>query len=265
MNCPSCNHVNQGGTFCENCGTKLTTAAVSQVAASYEQNSTIRSGASVPPASNQYLEATKVISKQYFGYFMQVLKKPYQNSQAVGAEHFVNGLITIILFSLIIPLTIYFSAKGMFGGYGGGLFGEASIPFGDFVIKPFFAYLIFMLLIAVFSFIAIKLGKVQISFKEVVARFGSFLIPFVAILVIGLIFSILKISFALVILLIALMSAIFIVPTLVIAGFKRNSSTGLDTIYGILLTYILSFITMAIMGEMLFDAIRSTLFDFLPF
>jgi hypothetical protein len=275
MNCPNCNHVNQGGKFCENCGTNLSSTVVSQVAASNESNTHAGvpgSGAAVQSEPNQYLEVTKVISKQYFGYFVQVLKKPYSNSQAVGAEHFVNGLITMVLFALIIPLIIYFTAKGLLsdiGGFGGGLFEDAvesvSPPFSDFVVKPFFAYLVFILLIAVFSFGAIKLGKVQNSFKEVVARFGSFLIPFVAILVIGLILSILKISLALVILLIGLLGTIFMVPTLVIASFKKNSTQGLDTIYGTLLTYVLTSITLAIMGEMLFDAIRSALYDFLPF
>ncbi len=261
--CPNCNHENQSGKFCERCGNNLANGASSQVAATSESTRI--------PASNQYLETTKAISKQYFSYFVQVLKKPYSSSKSVGSEHFVNGIITMCLYALIIPLMFYFALKGILAdmsSFGSSLFGEdvdVKPPFGDIVVKPFFAYLIFILLVTTFSFVAVKLGRIQTNFKEVTARFGSFLIPFVLILLIALIMCFLKIKLFLAFLLFGFIGSVFIVPPLVIASFKQKSYEGLDTIYGALLTYILTFIAIGIMGDMLFESIKSGLAEFIPF
>ncbi|MEH7307261.1 hypothetical protein V7137_19510, partial [Neobacillus drentensis] len=83
------------------------------------------------------LESAKKISKMYFGYFVEVLKRPYASSKAVGEENFVNAIITIILYSLIIPFMLYFGLKGVASSVNdfGSMFGSYSnscICFGNF-------------------------------------------------------------------------------------------------------------------------------------
>ncbi|MGE8204650.1 hypothetical protein ACQKP0_08805 [Heyndrickxia sp. NPDC080065] len=261
MKCQICQHENEGGRFCENCGSKLITSTKDETAATVES-------AHSSSDKVQYFETTKKISNQYFNYFIQVLKKPYASSQSVGSEHFINGIMTIILFSLLIPLIFYFALKGVladFSSYGSNFFGtpvEIKPPFTDIVIKPFFAYIIFTFLVITFTFASIKLGRINVSYKEVTARFGSLLIPFVSLLAISLIMSILKIKFFFYFLLLGFIGSIFMIPPLVIASYKKDHQEGVDVIFGSLLTYVLTFISISIMANMLFEVLRSVFSSF---
>lgn len=291
MICPNCNHVNQGGKFCESCGTNLTNGAASQTAASFETNAIPASNQytgnqynqtqASQGAPNQYIETTKEISKQYTSYFLQVLKKPFASTKSVGSEHFINGIITMVLYALMIPLMFYFALKGIVPNYIKEFLNTEEygiefvttfidgftqeIAFTDVVVKPFFTYLIFILLVTAFTFGALKLGRVQVSFKEVAARFGSFLIPFVTILLASLLLSIIKVDFAFYVLLIGFIGSIFMVPALVIGSYRRESNEGLDVIYGALLTYILTLILLRIMGGMMFENLLDTFKEMMQF
>ncbi|ETI69651.1 zinc ribbon domain-containing protein [Neobacillus vireti] len=304
MQCPVCSHHNEGGKFCEQCGTKLEIASYHEAAPTaeptmnqapnYTSHQSYQQGnqqgyqqgnpqgyqqgnqqgyqqghpqgyQQVNTQPNQYLEGAKNISKMYFGYFMEVLKKPYASSKSVGAEHFTNAIITIVLYSLIIPLMLYFIIKS-FADSMFGRIGQISPPFLETVIYPTFTYAIFILLVATFAFAAVKLAKVNASYKEVISRFGSFLIPFLAILLIGFVLAILKAKvISVIFLVLGFSTALLIVPTLVIASFKKDTQDGLDVIYGTLFTYILTCITIAIMGEMLFERIVSAIEDAVRF
>ncbi|WHY85464.1 hypothetical protein QNH39_23080 [Neobacillus novalis] len=286
MQCPVCSHQNEGGKFCEQCGTKLETAAYQEAAPTAEptmnqapsytsqqgyqqgnpqgyQQGNPQGFQQVNSQPNQYLEGAKNISKMYFGYFMEVLKKPYASSKSVGEEHFTNAIITIVLYSLIIPLMLYFGIKSftssLSGMWGNTL--DISPPFTETVIYPTFAYAIFILLVATFSFAAVKLAKVNASYKEVISRFGSFLIPFLAILLIGFVLSLLKAKIFVLFLVLGFSTSLIVVPTLVIASFKKETQDGLDVIYGTILTYVLTCITIAIMSEMLFERIVTAFYQ----
>lgn len=265
MKCMKCQYENEGGKFCENCGARLEGTSETEVAVSVEP--VHQSEQRIQ--TNQYLETTKKISKQYFSYFMQVLKKPYASSKNVGSEHLVNGIITIVLYCLFIPLMTYFGVSGVLSkvnDFGSFLGTDLNIkpPFTDIVIKPVFAYVIFTLLVATYTFAAVKLGKVSASYKEVIARFGSFLIPFVLLLAIGFVMSILKMKLFILFLILGFIGSILVVPPLVIASYKKEKQEGLDVVYGTLLTYILIFITNIIMARILFEALLnsfSSIFD----
>jgi len=254
--CQNCQHENEGGKFCEKCGAPLSSDSYNEAAATASNQSQPVTG-----QANQYIAGAKNVSKMYFSYFLEVLKKPYASSVNVGQEHFINGIITIVLYSIFIPLMLYFALKGLFAemsGFASEFMGETniSVPFTDVVIKPALAYAIFIMLVAVFTYAAVKLGRVNVHFKEVIARFGSFLIPSVAILAIALIFSILKVKLSIFIALLGFLTSIFLVPPLVIASFKKQSQEGVDVIYGALITYVLTFVALAIMGDMLFESLK---------
>ncbi|MFF2449873.1 hypothetical protein ACFVSW_22790 [Neobacillus sp. NPDC058068] len=277
MKCPICSHQNEGGNFCEQCGGKLNASVFKEGVPTAESSINSVPGPrfaqtvqqrQTPP--NQYLEGAKNVSKMYFGNFSQVLKKPYASSKSVGSEHFINAMITMALYSIIIPLTIYFGIKYFLAPVNevGRMFGtDVNIqpPFAEFVMKPTFAYALFILLVASFTFISIKLGKVSVTYKEVISRFGSFLIPFVAILAVALILAILKIEFFLLVLFLGFATSIFIVPPLLIASYKKESHGGLDVLYGSLLTYVLTFIVIAVMANMLFESIISAVKNIFSF
>jgi hypothetical protein len=301
MICSSCSHHNDGGKFCEQCGTPLTAptsdattvlqpkreeaAAAAADATTVLQPNREANGApnqhvpnqyqgynqppyqGAPQQPNRYIESTKKVSKMYFGYFLQVLKQPYASTQKVGAEHLINGIITMVLYAFLIPFTLYFFIKNTSNSIGS-FFGSSSsieVPFSEVVLKPTLAFAIFIFLICLFTLAAVKLGRSQASFQEVTARFGSLLIPIVAILLVALIMSLLDIKLFVVVLLLALLGSIFLVPALVIASFKKDSAFGLDAIYGTFVTYILTFIAFAIMGDMLASSLMEVIEDAMYF
>ncbi|WP_273124187.1 zinc ribbon domain-containing protein [Bacillus weihaiensis] len=256
--CTNCQHQNEDGKFCEKCGNSLTTSteSIREVSATTEAQPVSGGG-----QGSQYLEEAKKMSKMYFTYFLEVLKKPYASSVNVGEEHFLNGIITMVLYSLFIPLMLFFALKGVLAemsGFASEFLGEQdiSVPFSDVVLMPTLAYVIFILLVACFTFASVKLGRVDANFKEVISRFGSFLIPSVAILAIALILSILKVKLFIFIAFIGFLTSIFLVPPLVIASFKKQTKDGVDVIYGSFITYVLTFVAIAIMGDMLFESLK---------
>ncbi len=259
MKCPNCGHENEGGRFCENCGKQLVDTAESQV-----QQQAIPQANHENTDSSQtedYLKKTKDQSKQYINYFIDVLKKPYVSlHSSIESQHFIHAIITLVLYCLLIPLMMYFGVKGLINNIN--LLEEVDItlPFMDMVFKPFLAYAILMVLVVAFTFVSIKLGRVNVTFKEVLTRYGILLIPFVLILAIGLILSILNVSMFVIFLAIGLIGSMYVAVPVLIAFYKKNNpGEGLDVVYGTLLTYILTSIAMLIMGEILFDSLIETI------
>jgi hypothetical protein len=286
MICPNCSHQNDGGKFCEKCGTPLIPENTNreEAAASSDARTVLQpesqqvhyqqpvynqqQSAPVQPQPNRYIESTKKISKMYLGYFFQVLKQPFASTHNVGSEHFINGIITMILYAFLIPFTMYFFIKEAANGinsFGSELFGSSTpsieIPFTDVVLKPTFAFIIFIFLVALFTFVSVKLGRENATFKETIARFGSLLIPVVAILFVALVMSILNIKLFIVLLVFGILGSLFLVPALVITSFKKQSG-GVDAFYGAMITYILTFIAIAIMGDMLLSVFQEAFSNF---
>ncbi|WP_445509038.1 zinc ribbon domain-containing protein [Rossellomorea marisflavi] len=231
VTCPNCHHQNDDGNFCEKCGTRLT-----------EGEPVVTGGASAASIEaarpNEHLEKAKNVSKLYFGYFMGLLKSPLAKGSQISEGHFVNGLITIILYSLILPLSMY-AGIGEYGSY-------IDSPFLSIVIKPALTMMVFVFLISVFTFCAVKVVGLQVSFKSVVARFGALLVPFITIFALGLLMALFGIYEFVFVLALGLFGAIFTVPAIVVMSYTRNITTKFDPLYGIILTYVASFIVFAL-------------------
>ena len=139
----------------------------------------------------------------------------------------------MVLFSLIIPLITYFGLIEIFSNS----YFAPDVSFTAVVIKPFFILLIFIALIGVILYGAIKLGKSQANLLDVLARLGAFLVVPVALLLIALVISITGSYLFTMFLLLGMLSASFIIP-LIVYSFKRNEPKGLDAFYCTFLTYI---------------------------
>ncbi|MCA1055270.1 zinc ribbon domain-containing protein [Rossellomorea aquimaris] len=249
MKCTNCEHLNDGGNFCENCGTRLVRVD-SPVKAAAAHPAPAVAQSVPPPQPNVHVENVKQASSMYFHYFMKVLKKPVSETTNVRADQLVNGLISIGLFSVIIPLIIYLSLDYKPDG-----------AFFSVLVKPAFFYALFMILIASYSYVAIKLGRVEAKYADVLARFGSMLIPFVGIFVLAFVFSLLDMFLYPILLGVGFMGAVFIIPVLVISSFKKDQPSGLDTLYGTLLTYIAIFLTFIAMAAMIISTLISMVED----
>lgn len=246
MICSNCQLKSEGGRFCEACGTQLV---------SNETAATVETLASQSFQANKQIDAAKNISKMYFSFFIDVLKKPYIISKNVGKEQLINSFITIGLYALFIPLMMYFGLKE-YTEY-------IDSPFLNIVVKPMISYAIFIILVGAFTFGALKLGKVNVSFQDVIARFGTTLVPFVGLFLVALVFALLQIKLFVLLLFLGFVGSIFTVPALVIASFKKNMTEGLDAIHGTILTYVATFITIGIMAKVLFSILMEMVQEYI--
>ncbi|WP_062350655.1 zinc ribbon domain-containing protein [Bacillus kwashiorkori] len=262
MKCMKCGHENASGKFCTKCGSPLN-ANENEVAATVEttQQTVLQGGGQGQSQSNPQLEQAKRISKNYYTYFIDVLKQPLSQTNKVGQNQWVNSLITIALFSLLFPLTLYVSL--------GDLREWIESPFLNGIIKPFIGFAIFIVLMSAYTFGALKLSKLDVDFKVVLSRFGTLLVPVVVLFLLAFIMSLLDASLFAALLVFGFLIAIFAVPPFVLISFKKENNSGLDIFYSTLIIYLLAFLTIGLIGEFMFSIfldmiegiISSSLFD----
>jgi hypothetical protein len=271
------------------CGAKLgEESTANQVAATNEFQSSNTYAQSQPnvvsqPAQpNQHVENAKHISKLYLGYFMQGIKSPTAVAQEVRGEQFINGLITLFLYAISIPLMLFFGwevivdkfisamKEGTLGvwdalqefGFGDldakGLEDYMDLSFVDIVIKNSFYLLLGLAVIGLVAFAMVKLSKQTISLQDFFARFGTFLIVPTAILLLGVVLAIIKSELFLYFVLLGLLGLFIAVP-LTIASFRKNSLGGLDTLYGALVTYIAIVIVLFMVGGSMLDEMKEVI------
>ncbi|MBN8209866.1 hypothetical protein JI666_14005 [Bacillus sp. NTK071] len=255
MYCETCKVIQSGGgKYCGKCGTPLVTVGIEgESRSTYE----IANNQITPSGVNVNLSNIKNTSSSYFALFKKVLKKPYGEAQYVGAEQILNAMITVCLYALFLPLMVYFGAKE-YTEY-------IENPFLNVVLKPAFGYAIFILLVGTYTFVSIKLGKGNASYKEVISRFGVFLIPFLGLFVVAFVMAVLQIKFFAVVLLLGFLGSLLTVPPMVITTFSKNTMSGLDLVYCTLATYLAMLITLGIMANVLFSALEEMLQNFMLF
>ncbi|MDE5414084.1 hypothetical protein [Alkalihalobacterium chitinilyticum] len=247
MNCPQCGSIVENGSkFCTSCGCKLDT--VVQTAAT--NDGTAPSSPTTSFQDNQYLQQGREVSKQYLGYALEVLKNPMGMGKTVNGGSYVNGIISIVLYSLLLPIYAYFLMKKVSQGF-------MPFSFSDIVIMPFITIAIFVIVLTAIMFGIVKLMKVEGSFKDVLARFGTFLVVPVTFLLVAIILVFLSvISFSLI--LVVLASASYLIAVIsTIYSFKTENNGGLDAFYGSLLTYI----AMALVAYMMAESVLNKLID----
>lgn len=283
MQCLNCGHQNDGGKFCVKCGKKLEEVAAQQVAAGVETVPTQQqatpnySQQQVPQQPNQHVENVKNISKLFIGYFMQGLKNPTATAQGVRGEQFINGLITIILFAVSIPLMVYLGINSIldkvlnkFSALLLPLLGSdfidlkeelksvVKLDLTDIVIINGLISILCIGTVVLVTFGAVKLAKIDISIQDVFARFGAFLIVPTAVMLVGVVFALLKMSLFIYILGFGILG-LFLTVAFTISSFKENESTNLDSVYGTFLTYVVMTILLVLFGRNLIEAIISNL------
>lgn len=203
-----------------------------------------------------YVDTARESSKLYFDFFAKSLKNPVGVAQRIGANQMVNGIISIVLFALLLPLVIYIIAvQSAF---------RRDLPFFDIVIKPMFWIVLVLLLISVYIFGAVKLStKSSVDLREVIARFGALLVPFIVLVLIGFVFILMESRLGAAFYSLAMIGAIFTVPAVIIMSYKKDSLRGVDPLYGILLVYAAVMITMMLIGDSVANIMQpSSMFRF---
>lgn len=252
--CPSCGHNNtEGSKFCENCGAALQ----GQTAAGHTQQEAVSSGESAK--ANEYLEVTKQASLSFFHYFADVIKHPFSSGKRYGVSNLTNSIITMILFAVFLGLTVYIGMKNLLKEISTvPLFGDMlstdeldiELSFVEFAIKPFIFFAFFVFVVAVLVFAASKLSKIETSFKSIIVRYGSYLIPFLGLVALGFLLALVNINLFLWFTTIGFVGTFFIVPVLVLVSLYRDSRSGLDIVYSSLFVTICTMIVLYIAQRM---------------
>lgn len=217
MVCPKCRHrqLAEKARYCENCGTPLTRGAAGLA---------------------------------YFQHAAAALRQPVAFARRAGQRQFTSGLITIFLFSLLVPLNIYTGFQR--------LVGFVDNPFAGMVLRPTLAFAVVNLLITAYCFAVVKYGKGAATYREIAARFGVYLVPFTALLLLALLVALLGFhALQSMLLLIGLLGAWFAVPAFVIltGSSAEGPAPGFpDQLQGTLLVYLALLLTLGLFGKMLF-------------
>jgi|GEM_PF-4525207 len=192
---------------------------------------------------NQYLEKGKQLSTQYYQFSLNILKSPSTATQAVQSNLYKNGIISIILYSILVASFFFLQFN----------FGFFSNSFTNLFLYPFIYYAILTFYIAGVIFYMLKLMKVEVSFKGVIARFGAFLVIPLVLVLVAVVLSIVKISILASLLFTLSFLTLFSVAGLTLYTYKKDYSTGLDPLYGFLLIYVAIGLFLFITGDAVFS------------
>lgn len=170
------------------------------------------------------------ISKQYGSFFLNVLLHPLASSKKISRPHFLNGIITMMIISILLPLVLYIpSLRSPFSG-----------AFGPGYFRPF---LLMVLAFGVAVFAAygvLRLGKAAVDLRDLTAKLGALLVPSTAALLISVVFQILGLGLGIsgLFLFITVLS-FFVAITMLIHQEMNQHASVLDPLYSSLIVNVL--------------------------
>lgn len=190
--CSNCNNEQESGKFCGVCGGALQ-AAQSQPGNPPVQPTPVNTPegqvaatttTTAEPQTQQTTEKIKNVLSQYWAYFLNVIKNPTSAFQ-LNESHFINGIITMVLYILTFSLSIYFIANSLMRATFGGLY-DQSLPF--FLINSRLVFLAILAIALTFgsAMAMTKIAKSRDAFKTILAQYGGLIVPFTALNVIAI-------------------------------------------------------------------------------
>ncbi len=245
MRCPACGAtVEEGNRFCMNCGQEIGTASETIVVEERED---------------------ELPSENIYGVFKKVVAKPSQSSH-LSPNHFVFGLLSIAIYSLIVAIYIYYSMNSLssnlqksFDDLGlGGVLGESvEVSIFDYLILPFLGFFALQIIMILLIFIVSRITGEMKDLRTLTAQYGGYLFPFSFIFILGIIFAVLNFTWlAAVTFIIATVGVIFMMPALLTRHGIENKGGGTDRVYLLLIVYfigalLLTFVTRSYIEAMI--------------
>ncbi|MCA0985149.1 zinc ribbon domain-containing protein [Halobacillus yeomjeoni] len=250
MNCSKCGtEIVNEAKFCGGCGAAVVSneangEQLEMFEMNQQQPQQQRASKAVPQGKkdSEYVEKAKVTSRLYLNFATGSLKAPFKASQNVNGSEKVNGVISMVLLAFFIPLFSYLAARSF-------SYGVVDVSFGT-VFQPFFYLLIFLTVFITVTFGVAKLMRVDVSFMDVLAKYGSLAVLPVVFLAAACLFSILSMD--------TLSAFVFFVgivlgsvaSSLLLFSVHSGKTTegGLDLFYGILVLNVLLSIIFFVAG-----------------
>ncbi|MED3571312.1 CHY zinc finger protein [Cytobacillus praedii] len=275
MLCSHCGSEQESGKFCGKCGGRFEetvnqensaeTMAAVNLSSMSEQAATTESQASTVKTSDQ-IEMVKTKSKLYGSYFTQYLKQP-SRILVKGEQEFTNGIINIILASLLVALTLYTLVRNFtraaFGDLDDLFMDSYSGPSFMSVFGGGFLFTIVSIVLVILSLFAIsKLFGPNKSLKAMVSIYGAHLIPAVILSGAAFILILLKSNtYGSILLTIALLFILSILPLYLISSLLTKQPKGIDSLYGYILYIILFSIAFSVFVSVLADSTIGSYLD----
>ncbi|MBP1948465.1 zinc ribbon domain-containing protein [Virgibacillus litoralis] len=243
MQCSSCGQQTAEGKFCTNCGAELGKDDRYEAVA----DSTVSTSPSTNQNPNETVEKLKTTGSNFGHFFVTLVKNPSEAKKANGSD-MSSGIITFVLFSLVIALSYHLILSTIQIGF------FMQITFLDSFILPFIIFTILYLLIAGLTFAGAKLSVQAVTFPDVIAKYGAYLVPFLLLFTAGILFWLIGItSIAGLLLLLSILSTLLIAPTFILV---EQTPNGFDRIYvliglHIIILLVFGFFIQSFMDSML--------------
>lgn len=168
------------------------------------------------------VQQAQQVSKQYWGFFLGALTRPYSTMKEVHSAQFLNSLITMGLTAVLSAL--YFLT--WFVKW------DVSPIIGPGFLKPLLLTAAGIAVAFGATYAALRLEKISFDARLLFARFGTLLVPAVALLVLAILALILSLySFSSVLLLLAFLFVFISINAVAFQYPLNTSNRGIDTLY----------------------------------
>ncbi|MEK3732708.1 MULTISPECIES: hypothetical protein [Paenibacillus] len=203
---------------------------------------------------NPFFELIKIHARDYFTYFGSSLRRPVATARLTGKDQLLNALLSLVLYVLAVQLLIYCIF----------ILNVGYVPDGAFVnmvLKPMLSLTLFMLLLGVYTYAAVKVSSDSpAGLGDILSRFGTLLTPFIVLCLIGFAFLGLDRTVSALVLVFVLIGSIMIVPTLVLTSSGKARTGSLDFLYVVLLVYVAALLTLMVIGRPILGSLAGTSF-----
>ncbi|MFC0302585.1 hypothetical protein ACFFIS_17645 [Virgibacillus soli] len=267
MQCKNCGNEQNEGKFCGQCGGPLEenvhvtentpqeeVAATSVESQEVLVTSSTQAGteANGNNTSNESIEKVKETSKMFGQYFVNYLKHPSEIFSKKGHE-FQNGMISLVLLSVIMSLSFYFMVDDM---------SWSGIPFFSTFASIFVFVAISMILVIAVLFVVNLFFGGQVTFREMVSVYGVHMVPVIVIALLSLLLILLNsYSFGGILLMVSLGFILTTVPLYLIASLLTKQSKSLDAFYGYIVYIVMAGIVFLIYFSIIIDSTIGNLID----
>ncbi|MDY0395335.1 hypothetical protein RWE15_14005 [Virgibacillus halophilus] len=110
-------------------------------------------------------------------------------------------------------------------------------PFVDLFLKPLLYFLVLVVIMVALTFGGMKLTGQTTDFQEVIGKFGAYTVPFLVLLVIGVLFSFVSGIVGGALLMLSILGIVYFIPTFALFEKPEN---GMDRIYVLIGVYIVA-------------------------
>ncbi len=117
----------------------------------------------------------------------------------------------------------------------------------DSLLLPFIVFILLQILMAGLTFAGTKLAAQAVTFPDVLAKYGAYLVPFALLYAIAIVFSLIGLSvLAGLLIFISILGILMNAPTFIL---MEQSPEGLDRIYILLGLYMLAILAFGVFAQ----------------